>query len=230
MQETPPPGTAALLIESKLAPPQLAAQMLARAQLSALLHAGLTKRLVSITAPAGYGKTTALAQFVAQVEPLGAACAWLSLDAEDNDPLRFMRYLAAALHRADATLGRGALAQTEGGTMVSLDAIVASLLHDLTGHTGRLLVVLDDFHLVQAEGVHRKLEWLMAHLPPTVGLVVASRRRLPMSLSQWRLRSELLELDTAHFGLGLDEAADFVGRVSGAALDRAQLEALHERT
>ena len=133
MQETPPPGTAALLIESKLAPPQLAAQMLARAQLSALLHAGLTKRLVSITAPAGYGKTTALAQFVAQVELLGAACAWLSLDAEDNDPLRFMRYLAAALHRADATLGRGALAQTEGGTMVSLDAIVASLLHDLTG-------------------------------------------------------------------------------------------------
>lgn len=231
MQETsPPPGTAALLIESKLAAPQLAPQLLARAQLSALLHAGLTKRLVSITAPAGYGKTTALAQFVAQVEPLGAACAWLSLDAEDNDPLRFMRYLAAALHRADATLGRGALAQTEGGTMVSLDAIVASLLHDLTGHTGRLLVVLDDFHLVQAEGVHRKLEWLMAHLPPTVGLVMASRRRLPMSLSQWRLRSELLELDTAHFGLGLDEAADFVGRVSGAALDRAQLEALHERT
>ncbi len=227
---TATPATAALLVESKLAPPQLAPGLLVRPALSALLHAGLTGRLLSVTAPAGYGKTTALAQFVAGLEPLGVSCAWFSVGDEDNDPLRFMRYLAAALHRADPRLARGALAQTEGASMVSLDAIVTSLLHDLMRHEGRLLVLIDDFHLVHSESVHRKLEWLVGHLPPTVGMVIASRRRLPMSLSGWRLRGELLEVDTEHFGLALDEAADFVGRVSGAALERAQLESLHERT
>ncbi len=225
-----PPETADLLMESKLAPPQLAPGLLERAGLSAMLHAGLTKRLLSVTAPAGYGKTTALAQFVARLGLLDVACAWLSVGEEDNDPLRFMRYLAGALQRADARLGRGALAQTEGASMVSLDAIVTSLLHDFMGHEGRLLVVLDDFHLVHSERVHRKLEWLLGHLPPTVGMVIASRTRLPLSLSQWRLHRELVELDTEHFGLGLDEAADLVGQVSGATLDRAQLQSLHERT
>ena len=224
------PPSAAVLVESKLAPPQLSLRLLARSALSARLHAGLTQRVVSVTAPAGYGKTTALAQFVAQLEPHGITCAWLSLDAEDNDPLHFVRYVAAALHHADARLGRSALAQTDGGTMASPDAVVASLLHDLMGHDHRLLLVLDDFHLVHDDGVHRKLEWLIGHLPATIGLVIASRTRLPLSLSQLRLRGELLELDASHFGLGLDEAADFVGRVSGAPLERSQLQTLHERT
>ncbi|WP_028601427.1 LuxR C-terminal-related transcriptional regulator [Ottowia thiooxydans] len=231
MQETgPPPGSANLLIESKLVPPQLALHTLVRAQLSALLHAGLTKRLISVTAPAGYGKTTALAQFVAQVEVLGASCAWLSLDTQDEDPLRFMHHLAAALHRVNPQLGRSVLAQSGAGTMASLDAIVAALLHDMMSHPGRLLVVLDDMHLVQTEAVHHKLEWLLAHLPPNVGMVLASRRRLPISLAQWRLRDDLLEVDAVHFGLNLEETADFVGRVSGTLLDQAQLQALHERT
>lgn len=230
MPGSTPPSTAALLIESKLVPPQLEARLLARARLSTLLQAGVARRLVSLTAPAGYGKTTALAQLVAQLEALGAPCAWLSLDAEDNDPLHFMRYLAAALHRADDQLGRSALAQMDSGTMVSLDAVVAALLHELLGHPHRLLVMLDDFHLVQADDVHRKLEWLMSHLPAHIGFVIASRRQLPFALAQMRLRGELLELDTAHFGLGLDETADFVDRVSGMALDRHQLQTLHERT
>ena len=224
------PASAAVLVESKLAPPQLSLRLLARSALSTRLHAGLMQRVISATAPAGYGKTTALAQFVAQLEPHGITCAWLSLDAEDNDPLHFVRYVAAALHHADARLGRSALAQTDGGTMASPDAVVASLLHDLMGHDHRLLLVLDDFHLVHDDGVHRKLEWLIGHLPPTIGLVIASRTRLPLSLSQLRLRGELLELDASHFGLGLDEAADFVGRVSGAPLERSQLQTLHERT
>ncbi|WP_416049514.1 LuxR C-terminal-related transcriptional regulator [Cupriavidus basilensis] len=222
--------SAAVLVEAKLAPPQLSPRLLARPQLSSLLHAGLAQRLLSVTAPAGYGKTTALAQFVAQLEPLGITTAWLSLDAEDNDPLRFMRYLAAALHHADARLGRNTLAQADGGNMASLDALVTSLLHDLLGHDRRLILVLDDFHLVQHEGLHRKLEWLIAHLPPNIGLVLASRTRLPLSVSQLRLRGELLELDAVHFGLGLDEAVDFVGRVSGTPLDRAQVQTLHDLT
>jgi len=227
MPDTPSPLA---LIESKLVPPQLAPGLLARPQLSTLLHTGLHKRLVGVAAAAGYGKTTALAQFVSQTEPLGITTAWLSLDAEDNDPLRFMRYLAAALHHADASLGRGALAQTDGGSLVSLDAIAAALLQDLLERDRRLLLVLDDFHLVHNDAVHRKLEWLIAHLPPTVALVIASRTRLPLQLSQLRLRGELLEIDAACFGLALDEAADFVGRVNGVPLDRAQVETLHHLT
>lgn len=221
---------AAVLVESRLAPPQLSAVLLARPGLSALLHTGLGKRLLSVTAPAGYGKTTALAQFVAQAGQLGVMAAWLSLEEEDNDPLIFFRYLAAALHHADARLGRSVLAQTAGGSLASTDAIVASLLSDLGGVDGRLLLVLDDFHVLRHEGLHRQVEWLVAHLPPNIGVAIASRTRLPLSLSSWRVRNQLLELDAAHFGLGFDEAADFVGLVSGAPLDRAQVETLHSRT
>ena len=223
-------ASAAVLVESRLVPPQLSATLLARPGLSTLLHTGLGKRLVCITAPAGYGKTTALAQFVSQIEPHGITVAWLSLDAQDNDPLLFFRYMAAALNHADPRLGRSVLAQTAGGSLASPDAIVASLLGDLGADCGRLLLVLDDFHLVHHEGVHRQMEWLVGHLPPNVGVVIASRTRLPLSLSQWRVRNQLLELGAAHFGLALDEAADFVGRVSGAPLAREQLRALHHRT
>ncbi|SFM55526.1 LuxR family transcriptional regulator, maltose regulon positive regulatory protein [Variovorax sp. OV329] len=224
-------ASAAVLVESRLVPPQLSATtLLARPGLSTLLHTGVGKRLVCITAPAGYGKTTALTQFVSQLEPHGVTVAWLSLEAQDNDPLLFFRYLAAALNHADPRLGRSVLAQTAGGSLASPDAIVASLLSDLGTDCGRLLLVLDDFHLIQHEGVHRHIEWLAGHLPPNVGVVIASRTRLPLSLSQWRVRNQLLELDAAHFGLALDEAADFVGRVSGAPLAREQLRALHDRT
>ncbi|MBS0339892.1 MAG: hypothetical protein JSS56_05165, partial [Proteobacteria bacterium] len=224
-------ASAGVLVESRLVAPQLSSStLLARPGLSALLHTGLGKRLVSITAPAGYGKTTALAQFVAQLEPHGITVAWLSLDAQDNDPLLFFRYLAAALNHADARLGRSVLAQTAGGSLAAPDTIAASLLGDLGAGSGQLLLVLDDFHLVQHEGIHRHVAWLVAHLPPNVGMVIASRTRPPLPLSQWRVRNQLLELEAAHFGLALDEAADFVGRVSGAPLDRAQLKALHHRT
>ncbi|MBS0448391.1 MAG: hypothetical protein JSR59_20895 [Proteobacteria bacterium] len=218
------------VVESKLAPPHTSQSLLARARLSSLLHLGLVKRLISITAPAGYGKTTALAQFGTRFEAQGGTAAWLSLDAADNDPLRFVRYVAAALNHADAALGRRTLAQFGGGTITSLDAVLASLLHDLTGCTRPLLLVLDDFHLIHSDVVQRKLEWLCGFLPPGVCLVIASRTRLPLSVSQLRLRDELLELDAAHFSLGLDEAAEFVARVSGGPLDRRQVEALHQRT
>ena len=223
-------ASAAVLVESRIAPPQLFATLLARPVLSALLHSGLGKRLLSITAPAGYGKTTALAQFAAQAETLGVTVAWLSLEEEDNDPLLFFRYLASALRHADARLGRSVLAQTAGGSVASTDAISASMLSDLSAVEGRLLLVLDDFHLVHDESLHRQVEWLIAHLPPNVGVAMASRTRLPLSLSAWRVRNQLLELDATHFGLALDEAAAFLGLVSGASLNRAQVQALHNRT
>jgi len=229
----PPRGaSAAVLVDSKFAPPHLGAGagLLARSQLSALLQLGLSKQLVSITAPAGYGKTTALTQFIGWAEAHGIGTAWVSLDAEDNDPLRFARYVATALNHIDGQLGRNALAQLGVGTIASLEAIVASLLHDLTSFARPLLLVLDDFHLLHNDVVHRKLEWLIAHAPPTLCVTIASRTRLPLSLSQWRVRDALLELDTAHFGLRLDEAADFVRGVSGAPLDRRQIETLHDRT
>jgi len=221
---------ATVLVESRLAPPQLSSVLLARPGLSALLHTGLGKRLLSVTAPAGYGKTTALAQFVAQAERHGATVAWLSLEEEDNDPLLFFRYLAAALQHADSRLGRSVLAQTAGGSLASADAIVASMLSDLSAVDGHLLLVLDDFHVVHHEGLHRQVEWLIGHLPPNICVVIASRTRLPLSLSSWRVRNQLLELDAAHFGLAFDEAADFVGLVSGTPLDRAQIKTLHNRT
>jgi LuxR family maltose regulon positive regulatory protein len=223
-------GSSPGLLESKLVPPHLALSLLARTQLSTLLQLGLAKRMVAVAAPAGYGKSTALSQFVAWAEKQGIVTAWLSLDAEDNDPLRFVHYLAGALNHADGELGRGALAQIGAGAISSIEAIVASLVHDLTTCGRRAVFVLDDFHAIENDVVHRKLEWLIAHTPPSVLFIVAGRTRVPLALSQLRVRDELLELDTSHLCLRLEEAAEFVSRISGAALDRRHVETLHGLT
>ncbi|HEU0202186.1 MAG TPA: hypothetical protein VFR86_17355 [Burkholderiaceae bacterium] len=98
-------GSSPALLESKLVPPHLTLNLLARSQLSTLLQLGLAKRMVTVAAPAGYGKSTALSQFVAWADKQGLVTAWLSLDAEDNDPLRFEHYLAGAVNHADRDLG-----------------------------------------------------------------------------------------------------------------------------
>ncbi|HEU0201748.1 MAG TPA: AAA family ATPase, partial [Burkholderiaceae bacterium] len=223
-------GSSPALLESKLVPPHLTLNLLARTQLSTLLQLGLAKRMVTVAAPAGYGKSTALSQFSAWADKQALVTAWLSLDAEDNDPLRFVHYLAGALNHADRDLGRGALAQIGAGNISSIEAIVASLVHDLATCGRRVVLVLDDFHVIENDLVHRKLEWLIAHTPPTVLFVLAGRTRLPLAVSQLRMRDELLELDTSHLCLRLEEAAEFVSRISGAALDRRHVETLHGLT
>jgi LuxR family maltose regulon positive regulatory protein len=203
------------LLQTKLHIPPLRADRVSRTRLLARLDEGLRPeiRLILLSAPAGYGKTALLAEWVRAKRDAGVQAAWLSLEEGENDPARFWTYLIAALQAVEPGLGQGALAvlQSTGSPLASLrsEAILAVLINELAALEG-LLLVLDDYHLIGEPAVHRGLAYLLDHLPPPVHLVIASRADPPLPLSRLRARNQLLELRVADLSFTPDEATAFL--------------------
>jgi len=145
-----------------------------------------------VCAPAGFGKTTLLADWLRSG---GQPVAWLSLDAGDNDPARFWRHMVAALDRAQPGIGER-LAPLLGPPTSSSEGLVTALINELTARLGEneIVLVLDDYHLVDARQVHASLAFLLEHLPPGLHLVLASRSDPPLPLARLRARGQLTEL------------------------------------
>src|SRR5688572_18694543 len=148
------------LIRTKLYIPQARPNLVARPALIARLNEGLTRKLTLISAPAGFGKTTLLSAWIAG-GPVPAA--WVSLDARDNDPLRFATYLVAALETLELGVGRGLLADLRGerpaaGPAPSLELVLTRLINDLTEITEDFVLVLDDYHAITAAPIHAALQ------------------------------------------------------------------------
>ena len=167
-----------------------------RPRLAGALDEGLARRLILVCAPAGSGKTTLLAGWAASGN---RPVAWLSLDAADNDPVRFWRHVVAALDRA-----RPGIAERVGPLLgppapPSFEGLVTTLINDLAAQAGdgEVLLVLDDYHLIDAQSVHVSLGFLLEHLPPGLHLVLASRADPPLPLARLRAGGQLAELRTA---------------------------------
>ena len=203
------------LLQTKLHIPPLRADRVSRARLLARLDEGLRpeNRLILLSAPAGYGKTALLAEWIHAKRDGGLQAAWLSLEEGENDPARFWTYLIAALQAIKPGLGQGAqrMLQSTGSPLAPLrsEAMLALLINELAALEG-LLVVLDDYHLIGEPAVHRGLAYLLDHLPPPVHLVIASRADPPLPLSRLRARNQLLELRVADLSFTPDEAAAFL--------------------
>ncbi|HUT19374.1 MAG TPA: AAA family ATPase, partial [Anaerolineae bacterium] len=203
------------LLQTKLHIPPLRADRVSRARLLARLDEGLRpeNRLILLSAPAGYGKTALLAEWIHAKRDGGLQAAWLSLEEGENDPARFWTYLIAALQAIKPGLGQGAqrMLQSTGSPLAPLrsEAMLALLINELAALEG-LLVVLDDYHLIGEPAVHRGLAYLLDHLPPPVHLVIASRADPPLPLSRLRARNQLLELRVADLSFTPDEATAFL--------------------
>lgn len=223
-----------LFARTKLHPPRLRNDTLPRPRLVEKIRRALTNvRLVLVSAPAGYGKTTLVANAVSQVS--GANLAWVSLDSEENEPLRFLHALIFALQPFTPTVATSVLAKLadtgdESNPRVLGRMVVTALLNELFERETPLCLVLDDLHYVTHVDVHATLNFLVERLPPHVTLVIATRHDPGLSLAQLRARREMVELRLEELRFTHDEAAGLLNHQLGLALSSDDLAALMKRT
>lgn len=221
------------LLSTKLSLPPRPRALVPRRRLAARLEEGLGARMILISAPAGFGKTTLLAEWLHGREgapPLPVA--WLSLDREDDDPTRFLAYLVAALQTLAPRLGEGLLWALHSPQPPPPESLLAVLVNDAADllDQGRYLLVLDDYHVIQAPDIHRMLSFLLDHLPPTLGLVVAGRAEPPVPLARLRGQGQLVNLRDADLRFTPQEATVFLNEIMGLALSASDVAALGTRT
>jgi LuxR family maltose regulon positive regulatory protein len=200
-----------------------------RPRLLARLAEGVGRGVTVVCTPAGFGKTTVLGDWARRNR---RRAAWLSLDSGDNDPARFWRYVAAALARARPGIDAPVMALLRGPQQPLLEAVATAVINELTSvpGEGELVLVLDDYHLVEAPPVHDSVAFLLDRLPPGLRLVLSSRADPPLPLARLRARGQLAELRAADLRFTVAETAAFLREVTGLDLPAASVAALQDRT
>ena len=217
------------LLATKLHLPLLRPQRVARPRLIQRLDDGLRleRRLTLISAPAGFGKTTLLSEWV---QHRHTRVAWLSLDAGDNDLPLFLSYVIAAIETLHPGAVDDSLALLRPAQALPTESILTALVNDLAGIADTFTLVLDDYHVIEAHAVHDALAFLLDHSPPRLRFIIASRIDPPLPLSRLRARDQLAELRAADLLFTPDEAAAFLNDVMGLGLSREDVAALEDRT
>jgi len=218
------------LLATKLHMPPPRRDLVQRPRLTDRLSAGLRGPLTLIVAPAGWGKTTLLSDWRAAQREGAPPMAWLALDSEDNDLTRFLGYVITALHTLHPEVGRGLLARLHSSHPPPTDALLTLLLNDLVALTQDAVLVLDDYHVIDAQAVHQALAYLLDHLPPQIHLVIATRADPPLPLARLRARGQLAELRATDLRFTSDEATEFLNRTMGLRLSADDFATLDART
>ena len=219
---------AAPLLETKFHAPRTHGRLVVRDRLRGLMERGIHGGLTLVSAPAGFGKSTLMAE-AADAASTDAAVAWLSLDPSDDDAVTFWTYVLSALDRAVPGVGRAALAQLQaaGG---SPDAALATLLNELASVRKDVLLVLDDLHVVEDVGIHQQLMFVLDHLPPRAHVMAGTRSDPPMPLARLRAKGALVEIRAADLRFTPDEAGAYLTQSMGLPLSDANVAALEART
>jgi len=217
------------ILATKLYLPPPRPNIVARPRLTERLNQGLhtMPRITLVSAPAGFGKTTLLSAWIAGCNQL---VAWLSLDAGDNDPSRFLAYLVAALQKVSPALGAAASAALQSSQPPPAEWILTGLLNEIAALSHGFILVLDDYHVIDAVPVDLALAFLVERLPPQMHLVIATRADPPLPLARLRASGQLVALRAADLRFTPAEAADFLNRVMGLRLSAADITALETRT
>jgi LuxR family maltose regulon positive regulatory protein len=215
------------ILATKLYIPPLQTKVVLRPRLIERLNEGLQRKLTLISAPAGFGKTTLLSEWIAGCQ---RAAAWLSLDDGDNDPTRFLAYLVAAVQTVAAHIGEGVLRVLHSPQPPPAESILTALLNEITTVPDNFVLVLDDYHVIDAKPVDKALTFLLEHLPPHMHLVITTREDLHLPLARLRVQGQLIELRATDLRFTLSETAEFLNRVMGLNLSAEDITALETRT
>jgi len=239
------------ILATKLFIPPPRPNAVARPRLLARLNDAFQRKLTLLSAPAGFGKTTLLSEWIAECGLLNAdgkpaanpppisqpqassrhsEFAWLSLDEGDADPARFLAYLVAALQTVAPEPGAGVLAALQAPQASLPEALLTMLLNDLAARPAPLVLILDDYHTVDGPAIDQALTFLVEHLPPQLHLVLATREDPQLPLPRLRARGQLVELRATDLRFTPAEAADFLNQGMGLALSEADAAALEART
>jgi ATP/maltotriose-dependent transcriptional regulator MalT len=218
------------LLEAKLYVPKPRHGLVARPRLSERLGLGAESKLTLISAPAGFGKTTLLAEWIAAAPAGARSTAWLSLDPSDNEPGFFWTYLIAALQTVAPGVGTTALSLLQEPQPPPIETVLATLLNELGAVPDDVVLVLNDYHLVDAHDVQDGMALLLENLPSHVHLVIATRADPALPLARLRARGELVEIRAADLRFTPDEAGAYLNRVMGLDLGAGDVAALEART
>jgi len=228
------------LLTTKLFIPPTRPELVPRPRLIERLDEGLHRKLTLISAPAGFGKTTLVSEWVGNLRKCDEEesqiinrIAWLSLDEGDNDPARFLTYFITALNRVagiEATIGEGALGMLQSPQPPPAKAILTSLINQVAAITTKIILVLDDYHKIEAQPIYDALSFLLENLPPQMHLVIATREDPHLPLSRLRASGQLTELRATDLRFTSSEAAEFLNQVMGLDLSVEDIAALETRT
>jgi LuxR family maltose regulon positive regulatory protein len=218
------------LLTSKLAVPLTHRQLVDRPHLRERLEAGLRGPLTLLAAPAGSGKTTLLSAWWASSAARDVRVAWVSLDERDNDLVRFRRYVLAALDRAGVDVGDECRSLLQLPRPAPGEVVLTAFLNAVNVMTTDVVLILDDFHVIDSEPLLNGLSFLLEHLPPQLHFVLSTRADPPLPLARLRAAGQVIELRAADLRFGRDEAAAFLTEVMGLELTPDQIEALERRT
>lgn len=203
-----------------------------RSRLLAMLQASLQARhqLILLSAPAGYGKTTLMAEWLAELEATAVSTAWLSLDEADNDPARFLSYFLATCQRLNADVGQGAQSLLGLPQTPPPPTILDPLINDLAALEEPAVLILDDYHLIHNPQIHEALEYFLDHQPPQIRLVLTTRTDPPLALSRLRVRGQLCEIRAHDLRFTGPEARQFCNQMMQLDLAQEDLTVLETRT
>lgn len=227
------------ILATKLYIPPPRANGVARPRLHARLDESLQQKLTLVAAPAGYGKTTLVSAWIVTC---GRPVAWLSLDEDDNDPIRFLTYLVSALQTVAPQVGRSLLTTLQSPQPPPLAIMLTALVNEIATLPDPFILILDDYHLIDAApngggllgtppgAVDQALTFLIDHLPPQIHLIITTREDPQLPLARLRARGELNEIRAADLRFTPTEAADFLNQMLGATLATEQIAALGART
>jgi LuxR family maltose regulon positive regulatory protein len=221
------------LLETKFYVPRSRRGLVPRPRLSERLDRGAASKLMLVSAPAGFGKTTLLTEWLAARPTLPGGerlAAWLSLDRGDNDPASFWTYLISALRTVASGVGGSALALLHAPQPAPVETVLTTLLNDLAVIADDIVLVLDDYHVIDARDVQDGMAFLLDHLPPRLHLVIVSRADPALPLARLRARGELVETRAAELRFTTDEAAAYLNEMMGLQLTARDVAALEGRT
>src|SRR5258707_14967643 len=219
-----------LFLATKIVPPRVPADLIARPRLAGLAERAANKRLTVIKAPAGFGKTSLALSWLDQLRANGAKVAWLALDAEDDEPPRFVNYLAHALWHACGNVGAAAISLTADAAFVPLHAVVSTLINELVEVDDEVVLFLDDYHLVSLPAVHDAMSFFIEKAPPHVHVVLCSRTDPSLPLARLRAGDDLLEIDASALRFDFDETRRFVEHALPGMLNASHIETLFAST
>jgi LuxR family maltose regulon positive regulatory protein len=203
------------------------ANIVIRPRLTEQLNEGLRRKLTLVSAPAGFGKTTLLGEWVAGC---GQPPAWLSLDEGDNDSARFWSHFIAALQTINPNIGAGELNVLQSAQPPSIESLLTSLLNEIAALPENFILVLDDYHAIDSKPTDAALTFLIERLPPQMHLVIATREDPDLPLARLRARDQLTELREKELRFTKSEAAEFLNQTMGLHLTANDIGALETRT
>jgi LuxR family maltose regulon positive regulatory protein len=215
------------LLTTKLYIPQLSVDLVPRPRLYERLDESLRRKLTLVSAPTGFGKSTLVTGWLSERDH---PVAWLSLDPGDNDPVRFWTYLIGAIQTIHPEIGVEALQIVSAPRLRSTEFVAISLINDISQLTCDLVVILDDYHVIEAGGIHAGLSYLVEHQPPNLHIVLITRVDPSISLARLRVHNQLIEIRAEDLQFSIEEAATLFNEKMGLELKPDHIEALITHT